>query len=148
MIEIKKVTMEEDIVKQLIELSYVWEKEDITFGLIPNERSDLKEPCYAALEGNRIVGYTFGHFYEEEKKYGDIEIGDKCFMIDELYVIREYRSQGIGRKLFKAMEEEVKDQVKFVTLATSTKDYLRILHFYHDDVDMTFHNAFLYKRMK
>ncbi len=118
-------------------------EEDITNGLVPNELSDLKEPCYAAFDGDKIVGYTFGHFYNADKNINTIKEGDKCFEIDEIYVLKEFRSQGKGRKLFQTIEEEVHKEVEFITLPTSTKDYKKILNFYVDMMDMTFHSAFL-----
>ena len=147
MIEIKRINVNE-CSEQLIELSKIWMEEDITNGLVPNELSDLKEPCYVAFDGDKIVGYTFGHFYNADKKINTIKEGDKCFEIDEIYVLKEYRSQGIGRKLFQAIEEEVHKGVEFITLPTSTKDYKKILSFYVEMMDMTFHSAFLYKKTK
>ena len=147
MVEIKRINVNE-YSEQLIELSKIWMEEDITNGLVPNELSDLKEPCYAAFDGDKIVGYTFGHFYNADKKINTIKEGDKCFEIDEIYVLKEYRSQGIGRKLFQAIEEEVHKEVEFITLPTSTKDYKKILNFYVEMMDMTFHSAFLYKKTK
>ena len=147
MIEIRKINVN-DYSDQLIELSKIWCEEDITNGLVPNELSDLKEPCYAAFDGDKIVGYTFGHFYNADKKINTIKEGDECFEIDEIYVLKEYRSQGIGRKLFQAIEAEVHKEVEFITLPTSTKDYKKILYFYVEMMDMTFHSAFLYKKTK
>ena len=151
MIKYQKATFTDDIIDQLIKLSYVWCDENISYGIIPNTKEDLKEPCYIALDDDVIVGYIFGHFYNNEKKVsiedGEIAIGDKCFDIDELYVLKEYRHQGIGKKLYLALEKEVKDSCKYITLGTSTKDYHKILHFYTEEVDMTFHSAFVFKKM-
>lgn len=147
MIEFKKAIFDEYTINQLIELSKIWADENISFGLIPNSKDDLKEPCFIALDNNKIVGYIFGHYYEENKKRSYISVGEKCFDVDELYVLERYRSQGIGKKLFKMLEDEVKDKVVYITLATSTKNYHKILKFYDEEVGMTFHNAFLIKKM-
>lgn len=152
MIEIKKAIFTDEVVEQLINLSHVWSKEDISNGLIPNTKEDLKEPCYIAAKDNKIVGYIFGHYYSNEKRIsiengGSIPIGEKCFDIDELYVLKEYRHQGIGKRLFISIENEVKKNTKYITLGTSTRDYRKILHFYIEEVDMTFHSAFLYKKL-
>ena len=146
--EFKRATLDEDTAKQLIELSYIWEKEDITFGLRHNERSDLKDICYIAVENGRIIGYVFGEYYENEKYQAFANIGDKFFDISELYVLPEYRNKGIGRKLFQLIEDEVKDNVTCITLGTATKDYKKILKFYQEDVDMTVHSTFLFKKTK
>ena len=150
MIAIQKATFTDEVVEELINLSHVWSEECICFGLVPNTKEDLKEPCFIALDNNHIVGYIFGHFYDNEKKVscGEdiIAIGEKCFDVDELYVLESYRNKGIGKKLFLELEKEVKDKVNFITLGTSTKDYRKILHFYIEEVDMTFHSAFLFKK--
>lgn len=151
MIKYQKATFSDEVVDQLINLSHIWAEEDITNGLIPNTREDLKEPCYIALDNSKIVGYIFGHFYNNEKKLsipnGEIPIGERCFEIDELYVLKEYRSQGIGKELYRLLEKEVESEVKFITLPTSTRDYRKILHFYIEEVEMSFHSAFIYKKI-
>ena len=152
MIEIKKAIFTDEVVEQLINLSHVWCEENISNGLIPNTKEDLKEPCYIATIDNKIVGYIFGHYYNNEKKVSlengaSIPIGEKCFDIDELYVLEEYRHQGIGKRLFISIEKEVKKNTNYITLGTSTRDYRKILHFYIEEVDMTFHSAFLYKKL-
>lgn len=148
MIRIEKAVFTDEVVARLIELSKVWEAEQCTFGLEPNEREDLREPCFLAYDGDLIVGYVFGHFYEEEAKHAFSHKGDRMFDVDELYVIREYRSQGVGKMLFEAMEKEVGDQVDAITLATPTKDWHRILKFYIEEMGMTFYNAFLFKKTR
>ena len=147
MVTIKKIKLTPENVKQLIELSRVWMNEDITNGLIENEENDLKEPCFAAFDGEKIIGYAFGHYYVRESKLSSVPVGSKCFELDELYVLKEYRSQGIGKALFEAMESEIKKEADYLTLPTSTKDYKRILHFYIEEMGMDFHSAFLTKKM-
>ena len=146
MIKIVKSKLTDEVVNELIELSKAWEQEDITYGYHSNQRSDLNEPCFLALDDHKVVGYVFGHYYDNEKIIADIKVGDHCFMIDEIYVIKEYRSQGIGKRLFEAMEKEVKDNCLYITLPTSTKDWERILHFYNKEAGLTFHSAFLFKK--
>lgn len=152
MIEIIKASIDENIERQLIDLSKKWCDEKISFGLVPNTKEDLKEPCYIASDNNVVVGYIFGHYYKNEKKIscGEevIKIGEDCFEVEELYVKKDYRQKGIGSKLYQALEKEVKDKVEFITLATSTKNYKEILKFYIEDNDMTFHSAFLFKKIK
>jgi GNAT superfamily N-acetyltransferase len=149
MIEIRKGTLTNgNTAKQLIDLSQVWVEENSTYGLIKNTREDLKEPLFIAVDGDKIIGYTFGHFYTTERKTSYIGIGVKCFDIDEIFVLEQYRNQGIGEKLFREIESCVKDECVYITLATATKDYEKILRFYTKMVGMTFHNAFLIKSCK
>ncbi|MBR2926125.1 MAG: GNAT family N-acetyltransferase [Clostridia bacterium] len=139
--------LNEETIQRLIELSQAWEAEACSYGIVANTAEDITEPLCVAIETDKIIGYIFGHYYVVENKTSYIEVGEKCFMVDELYVLPEYRSQGVGRELFRKLENEVKDSCAYITLSTSTKDYKKILHFYVDEVDMGFHSAFLIKPM-
>lgn len=141
-------TLDQDTVNQLLALSQKWEAEDCTYGLVANEQSDLSEPLAVALDGDRIVGYIFGHFYTVKERTSYIQLGEKCFSVDELYVLPEYRSQGIGRQLFRRMEETVEAECTYITLSTATKNYKAVLHLYVEELGMNFHDAFLIKQTK
>ncbi len=141
----EKKRLDENTIQSLINLSKAWENENCTHGIVTNDADDIKEPLYVATDNNEIIGYIFGHYYTVENKTSYIELGEKCFMIDELYVLPEYRSQGVGRELFRRIENEVKNSCTYITCSTSTKDYKKILHFYVDELDMDFHSAFLIK---
>ena len=140
--------LDEDTVHQLIELSRCWVEEECCWGMIPNEREDLQEPLAVALDGDRIAGYAFGHFYTQEKRTSYIEPGCRCFAVDELYVLPQYRSMGIGRALFQMIEREAAKNSSFLTLTTSTKNYKSILELYIEELGMNFHSAFLIKNLE
>lgn len=140
-------TLDNDTISELIELSKKWQEEDCSWGIIANEKDDLKEPLFLAIDGRKIVGYIFGHHYIVENKTSYIEVGSKCFMIDEIYVLPTYRNKGVGKELFKLMEKHIKATCEYLTLSTSTKNYKSILHFYVDELGMNFHSAFLIKEM-
>lgn len=144
----EKRNLDDKTVRALIELSKEWETENCSHGIIANEKDDLKEPLFVAVEDSEIVGYIFGHYYVVENKTSYIDVGERCFMVDELYVLPQYRSQGIGKELFSLMEKEVKASCVYITLSTSTKDYKKILHFYAEELGMDFHSAFLIKPTK
>lgn len=145
MITYQKAQFDEKTIARLIELSKQWVDEESCFGVIANTKEDLKEPCFVAVENDVIIGYVFGHFYDLEKKVAYLEIGTRCFEVDELYVIPEYRSKGVGAKLFSLIENEAKKEVDYLTLATPNKDYKQILKFYAEKNEMVFHSAFLFK---
>ena len=148
MITYRKACFTDEEIAQLIALSKDWVDEDISFGMVANTRDNIHEPLILALDAERIVGYIMGKFFVEEKKRSYIDIGDKCFEVEELYVTPRYRNQGIGKMLFSLMEKEVKDQVQYIVLSTSTKDYQKALNFYACKNEMTFHDAFLFKKTK
>lgn len=145
MIEYEIRKLDKDSTDQLIELSRLWVEEDCSYGMVANTASDLKEPLAVALEGERIVGYVFGHFYEQKNKTSYTEIGSNCFSVDELYVQPQYRNQGVGKMLFRILENYVQKKCSYITLATSTKDYKAILKLYIEELGMNFHSAFLIK---
>lgn len=147
-VQFKKAIFDEDTVKQLIDLSYIWEKEENTWGLRHNDKSDLGKVCYIAVLDNKIIGYIFGDYSINETHQSFAKKGDKFFDVAELYVLPEYRNQGIGQKLFNLIEEEAQKEADFIVLGTATKDYRRILKFYLENVDMSFHSAFLFKKTK
>lgn len=140
--------LDEDTVCQLIELSRLWVEEDCAYGIVINEAEDLRAPVAVALDGDKIVGYCFGHSYIQEKKKSYMEAGERCFEVDELYVMPAHRGTGIGRELFQMIEREAKKTCAYLTLATSTKNYKSILKLYIEELGMNFHSAFLIKNLE
>ena len=147
MVTVEKSPLTPEVAAQLIALSAQWVGEDCSNGMVENTAEDLREPLCIAKDGERIVGYAFGHSYVQEKRTSYIEPGSRCFEIDELYVLPEYRSQGTGRELFARLRDEA-GEADYLTLATSTKDYKKVLHFYVDELGMDFHSAFLIQNLK
>ena len=147
MIEICELPLTEDAVRQLIALSQAWMDENCSHGMVANAREDIRQPVFAALEGEKIIGYAFGHAYLKEKKTDTVPVGGRCFDVDELYVLPAYRSPGVGGRLFQAIQAYARTQADYLTLSTSTKDYRRVLHFYAEMNGMDFHDAYLTKRL-
>lgn len=140
--------LDEKTIQALIELSKMWQTENCSYGMIVNTEEDLKQPLCVAVDNDEIVGYIFGHYHVAESKTSYMDAGSKCFTVDELYVRPEYRSQGIGKELFMRMENAVKGSCAYITLSTSTKDYKKILHFYAEELNMSFISALLVKPME
>ena len=139
---------EGDTALRLIELSEAWVQENCCNGMVKNDLSDLTETLLVALDDGRIIGYCFGHYYVVERNCSYASAGEQVFSLDELYVLPEYRGQGVGKALFRQMEEKVEEECSCMTLATSTKNYQAILKLYIEELGMTFANAFLYKRTR
>lgn len=147
MIEIVKSSLTEEVVACLIELSHIWTEEDITHGYRPNTKEDLHEPCFLARDGQTIVGYAFGQTFLAKKQWSFAPEGTRCFEVEELYVLPAYRDQGIGKKLYQAIEAEAKELSDCLVLFSATKDYRRMLHFYHEENGLSFHSATLFKQL-
>lgn len=148
MIQYAYRNLDVDTTRQLIELSKLWVEEECSYGMVVNEVDDLRAPVAVALDGGKIVGYCFGHSYVQEKRKSYMDAGTRCFEVDELYVLPEYRGKGIGRELFWMIEREAKKTCSFLTLATSTKNYKAILKLYIEELGMNFHSAFLIKNLE
>ena len=67
--------------------------------------------------------------------------------MEELYVVPERRSRGIGMKLFRHAEEALKAEAEYMVLSTATKNWKAIFHFYLDELDMSFWSARLFKKI-
>ena len=87
-----------------------------------------------------------------EKSLTDFDAGilaaNYIKMEEELYVVPERRSQGIGEKLFRFVENTVKTEAEYMVLSTATKNWKAIFHFYLDELDMTFWSARLFKKIE
>ena len=145
--KISEAELNEEILKELIDLSVEWEKEDSCYGYRSNQEEDIRgNRIFLAQEDGKIVAYLFGHSEESKNQTSIIPNGTKCFEIMEIYVRKKYRNQGIGKELFSYAEDHIDDT--YITLSTATKNWKAILHFYIDETDMTFHSARLFKRIK
>ncbi len=148
-IEIKKAELTDSNIKAVIALSKKWESEDSTFGYCANDKSDLLgRDLFLAYSDNKIIGFLFGKCAVTEKAITPIEKGANCFEIEEIYVEKNYRSQGIGRALFEFAEHDLESIADYITLSTATKNYKSILRFYIEKTKMTFWSAKLYKRCR
>ena len=136
------------VLETLIAMSVEWEAEMSTFGYRANERADIEgNRIFLAEEVGEVIGYLFGAPFESKNMKAVMPEGTRCFEVEELYVVPERRSQGIGAKLFKYAEEAVKPEAEYMVLSTATKNWKAIFHFYLDDLDMTFWSARLFKRI-
>ncbi len=148
--EIRVLTLNEETIPQLLEMSLLWEKEDITYGYVHNEVSNMEgRTVLGAYNNGRMVGYLFGMIEKPERKNSIIDENTAYFEIEEIYVLKHYRNQCIGRKLFETIETMMKEEgIEYIFLSTATKDTSRILNFYINDVGMSTHSARLFKKIQ
>ena len=146
---IQEVQLDDEVLSLLIRLSEDWTAEDSCYGYRPNDRSDIEgNRIFLAKEDDIAVGYLFGKVYPSEKMKSIMPEGTPYFEVEELYVIPEKRSKGIGEKLFRFVEGAVKDEAEYMVLSTATKNWKAIFHFYLEELDMTFWSARLFKKIK
>lgn len=148
MIEYRETSIDRKLCETLIALSEQWENEDISYGYIANKEDEFDgKRIFIAESQDEVIGYLFGHEGKGEMMASAIGKGKRCFQVDEFYIRPEYRDQGIGSKLFGFVQSKL-DGFDFITLGTSTKNYKAILHFYIEELGMSFHSAALFKKIK
>ncbi|MCR5664597.1 MAG: GNAT family N-acetyltransferase [Oscillospiraceae bacterium] len=139
----------EALERELIRLSADWEAEGSCRGYRTNTREDLAgRRLFLAEDGGKLVGYCFGLRETAEKDSTVMKAGTPYFELEELYVVPARRSQGIGRKLFESAEQTAREEgLAFVMVSTATKNARAILHFYLDELGMSFWSARLFKEL-
>lgn len=146
--EIKEVSLTGAVMEELIRLSAEWEAENSCYGYRRNEPADIEgNRIFIAEESGRIIGYLFGHTEKAVKMTSIMPDGTVYFEVEELYVSPAFRSQGIGRKLFRLLEQTVAGETEYLMLSTAAKNRKAILHFYLDELDMEFWSARLFKKL-
>lgn len=135
--------------EMLLRFSADWEAEDSCRGYRRNTREDLDgRRIFLAEEDGLVLGYLLGRRETAEKSSSVMDTGTPCFEIEELYVVPDRRSQGIGRLLFSYVEEKLRSQgLAFLTLTAASKNAGAILHFYLEEMGMSFWSARLFKKL-
>ncbi len=147
--KIQKVSLTKEIKAELIAMSALWESENSCYGYRANTAEDFeKQDIFVADIDGLTAGYLLCHTCTQEKESCTVPKGSMCLEIEELYILPEHRSCGIGKALYNAAVESYADAVDYVTLTTATKNYKSVLHFYIDELDMTFWNARLFQKRR
>ena len=145
---IAEVALTEEILAELIRFSVAWEAENSTFGYRANEKADIEgNRIFLARDEDRTVGYLFGHCFDSENMRSIMPEHSRCFEVEEIYVIPERRSEGVGKALFEYAAETMRNDAEYITLSTATKNWRAIFHFYLDELDMTFWSARLFRKL-
>ncbi|MBR4443223.1 MAG: GNAT family N-acetyltransferase, partial [Clostridia bacterium] len=141
-VTIRETPLTEAVLETLIAFSRDWEAENSCHGYRANERADIEGMrIFLAEENGRVIGYLFGRPFRSEKASSIMPDGTPYFEIEELYVVPERRSRGVGRALMAAAEQAVKGEAEYIMLSTASKNWRAVLHFYIDEAGMEFWSA-------
>ena len=137
------------VLESLLQMSADWAAENSCRGYYPNEPSDIQgNRIFLALDGDTPVGYLLGHLCRAERDSTVMKAGTPFFEVEELYIVPQHRSQGLGGALFRYAENQVKPEAEYILLSTATKNWRAIFHFYLEELEMEFWNARLFKRIQ
>ncbi len=131
-----------------LRLSAAWAAENSCRGYCANDHADLEgNRFFLAFHGDEPIGYLFGHVTNATQSSTVMAENTPFFEVEELYVIPEMRSHGVGRTLFRYAETAVRGDADFMVLSTATRNWKAILHFYLEELGMEFWNARLFKKI-
>ena len=146
---IREVSLNDKVLGQLIRFSEDWAAENSCYGYRPNGKADIEgNRIFLAEDGGTVAGYLFGRVLRSEHMKSVMPEGTPYFEVEELYVVPEKRSRGIGTKLFRYAENAVKPDADYMVLSTATKNWRAVFHFYLDELDMTFWSARLFRKIR
>lgn len=136
-----------DILDALIGMSEEWEAENSCRGYRKNEPADVEgNRIFLARADGAVVGYLFGHAEKAENASSVMPDGTPFFEVEEIYIRPAYRGKGVGKALFSFARQTVSEEVEYILLSTATKNWKAILHFYIDELGMSFWNARLFQK--
>ena len=133
----------------VMDLTGVWEAENITYGLRRDTPEDL-EGCvvWIAEEKGRIVGFAAGREDVSKRKTSILGENEAYFELEELYVLPEHRKSGLGDRLFQHAERCARENgYKHLMLSTATKDTMSMLRFYVEKEQMQVWSMRLFKNL-
>ena len=123
-----------EFLENVIELEKQWVDEDITYGVVPLDKTYFLETdnkyFFLALNDNKAVGYIIAEVIIDNE-YNIFPNGSSYLRVNDIYVLKEYRKREIGDNLLKIVEKEAENNgIKHLFISTATKDSDSVIRFY------------------
>lgn len=124
--------MEDGDRKAVLALSRAWAEENITYGYFANGDKELDGcRCWVAEVDGNVVGYAAGQMETASRDSSIQRAGDQWFELEELYVARAFRDNGLGGRLLDYVEGNLRNEgVKRLMLTGADRDQGPLLRFY------------------
>ena len=123
---------------QLSQLDKAWKNENISPGFYARSpkafiEDSRKGICFLAAEAaGQVIGYGLGEIVKfKNKSRFYVGKGEIFLFLDSLYVSKQYRSRGIGKKIVSAIRKEAQTlKVGSIHLITDSKKQGKLVSFY------------------
>lgn len=135
--------------KDVAKLNEMFANENCCNGIVADsEEYYLDKIVAVAVVDNKIIGYAYGEFEISKINKSYVSKGEKIFYLAEMYILPEKRNLNIGKQLFLFLENFAKTKGASVfELNAVSKNYLELLDYYINKLNMTFLSAYLYKKI-
>lgn len=136
-------------IDQLVELSKKFADENCCNGVVADYYDYFfGKKVAVVVNKDVIIGYAYGEVGIEITNRSYSKINDKYYYIDEMYIDKEYRNQGIGKRLYQYLEQyAIDNKCVSIQLNAVSKDYKSLLKFYIEELGFEFLNALLIKHI-
>jgi len=132
----------------LLALSKDWAEEKCCSSYHANVVEDfLGKNIFVAIFEEQIIAYALGQIKVLKSRTSYNEVAEKSFELDEFYVSKDFRDQGIGKKLYQYLELSIKEKVDLIRTIAISNQYNELLNFYIDQLGLSFNHALLVKRL-
>jgi ribosomal protein S18 acetylase RimI-like enzyme len=126
----------ESDVQSISRLQQLWFEEGSVYGFVPESREQVKAALstyfLVAETNNEIVGFISGSVHLSQG-VAVIPEGEHYLEIDNLYILPEYRRQGIGSSLINKCLAQAKEAgVAYALLYSAAKEIDSIVGFYEE----------------
>lgn len=124
--------MEDGDRQAVLALSKAWAEENITYGYFANGDKELdRYRCWVAEISGEVAGYAAGQMETAARDSSIQRAGDQWFELEELYVARTFRDNGLGSRLLDYVEGNLRNEgVKRLLLTGADRDQGPLLRFY------------------